>query len=352
MSIRTIAIIAGVLTLTLSSCYREENRTRYIIAMEDIHFKQLEGKLVIEGDDDLTIALDILVVDSLCILIDFTQQGNIFRVYDTESFNKVRFFGEIGQGPNDFLAPPWFVSTVKKNRFIVNDMNQARITEFCTANRDSINIISSRNIFPLLHSTSVNQIDENRFIGAKPLTANGLFFIYDYSQDTMEWISYTTRHSRNIRENRYRFYVNILRANEDKNLIVCALRHFNRILFFDFDGNHIKEVQIGSEDLFPEWDREWGMVSFNSTIYFLDMCTTTEHIYILWVNGSLDEAGEFRQDPSKVFVFNWEKELVSALQLDMPIVRIAVSKDGSMLLGLADDGTGLTDVIKYDLRVS
>lgn len=342
-------IIVGVIALALFSCNRQENGNRHIIAMEDIDFKQLEGKVVVKGDDDLTIGFELLIVDSLCILIDFTRQGNIFRVYDTEDFNKVRFFGEIGQGPNDFMLPLWFISTFEKDGFSVFDMNQARITEFGITNRDLISTVSTKRVLPLLHSSNVNQIDENRFIGTRDLTANGLFFIYDHSQDTTEWISYTTRHSRNIRENRYGFYVNILRANEDKNLIVCALRFFNRILFFDFEGNHIKEVQIGSRESFPEWDREWQMVSFSATTYFLDMCTTTEHIYILWVNGFFDETDEFRQDPSKVFVFNWEKELVSALQLDMPVARIAVSEDGTMLLGLVDDGTGLTDVVKYDI---
>ena len=349
MNIRAIIVVFAA--FSLSSCYREESRNRYIIAMEDINFKQLEGKLVVKGDDDLTIAHELLIVDSLCILINSTERGGIFRVYDIENFNKARSFGEIGQGPNDFLAPPFFISTRENDGFSVIDRIQARIVEFCNANRDSIHITSTREILPLLHSSNVNQIDENLFIGTKSLSANGLFFMYDYSQDVMEWISYTTRHSRNLRGHRNRMYISFLRANKDRNLIVCALRFFNRIVFFDFDGNHVKEIQIGYRELTPEWQREWNMVSMSSTTYFLDMCTTTEHIYILWVNAFFDEIGEFiRRDPAKVFVFNWEKELVSALQLDKPISRIAVSEDGSMLLGLADDGTGLTDVIKYDLR--
>jgi hypothetical protein len=350
MNIRTIVIIVGAIALTLFSCNKQENRNRYIIAMDDIKFKQLEGKVVIKGDDDLTIGFELLIIDSLCILIDFTRQGNIFRIYDIENFNKVRFFGEIGQGPNDFTSPPSFISTVEKDKFSAFDMNQARITEFCITDRDSISIASTRSMFPLLHSYSLNQIDDNRFAGRNPSGADGLFFIYDYSQDAMRWISYSTKHDIDIERSMHDLYIGPLRINAEKNIIVCALRFFNRILFFDLDGNHIKEVQIGSKELFPEWNEEWNMVCFSSVTYFLDMCITADHIYALWVEGLFHQAGEFEYAPSKVFVFNWEKELVSALQLDMPITRIAVSKDSAMLLGFADDGTGLTDVIKYDIR--
>jgi hypothetical protein len=343
-----IILIGCICFLILSSCNKPKGGNVETAIIENIDYKQINGELAIKGDDDLTISFDILIVDSLCVLIDFSNNGKIFRCYKLNDFNHKMFFGDRGQGPNEYLTPLFFKS-INKNSFCVFDLNLSKITEFGVTDHDSLKIISEKNIPNLMYSSNLNQIGKDIYIGTKfNETAEGLYFKYDFSQDTLAWIDYSTKFDKYIEINKYELYYNTLCVNKDHNLIVCALRYFNKVLFFDLDGNKVKEIQIGDKEFFPEWDKENNAVAPSSLMYFLDMCITKDYIYCLWLD-LVEQNNEFKHQSSKVFVFNWDMELTTSLQLDMPIGRIAVSNDDSLLLGLVDDGTGLTDVIKYDI---
>jgi hypothetical protein len=352
-----IAVVLGIIFLFLFSCKEKEDRSRYIISFDKINFVDIQGEVVVKGDDDLSRGGDILIVDSVFICYDYYAQRDIFRVYNIVSFEKVSTFGQIGQGPYDFLHP---IEIINKNinhavdgKFSVFDLNQRRMVELSTSGKEGISLLFTRKMPILLGKRSITQIDDDKFIGADwSMESSGLFFISDLSKDTIKWVSYSTALDKKVDSwNKNILYMAHLGANENKNTIVCALRYFNKVLFYDFDGNLQKEFQIGEEEVVPEIIDDLRVVESTSLVSFADIAITENHIYALMVNSRWNwENREHQQDFSKIFIFNWEKEFVAALHLGYPVDRIAIPSDDLFILGLADDGTGLSDVVKFNLQ--
>lgn len=337
-------LISISLILAFSCISKKESPLEII---KDFNIFNIEGETVIIGDTDLTISNDMIITDSLCVLVDLSQSGKIFRSYDLYTFEKKLFWGDRGFGPEDFFYPISFNSiNINQNTFEVFDSNNIRASEIY-ATKDSVSITKS-NPFPAFTGCfNINRINSDIYLGTKVgEESKGIYFIYNSTKDSLSWIEYSSIYDKDIpKEHKYKMYYNTLCASEKG--IVVSLRYFNKVLFYDKKGDIIKEVQLGNEALYPKWDKKEEEIDFNETkTYLMDMCITENHIYCLWIE---DDEEANRKKPSKIFVFDWDLNYKSTLQLDKAIVRINASQNDSFILGIIDDGTGLTNVTKYNL---
>ena len=204
----------------------------------------------------------------------------------------------------------------------------------------------------LAFCSNLNKVGTGTYFGTKTgWESEGLYFVYDESQKTFKWVEYSSGFDKGI-DPRYKYeaYSNYMCVNEEKQIVAIALRYFNKVLFFDFDGNLIKEVQCGKTERAPEWNKANNMLTDESyglaAICFIDVQMTDRFIYCLCL-----EPGKEHEtlDPSRIYVFDYEQNLAAAFQFDRTVSRIAVNNNDKFLLGVSDDGTGLTDVIKYGL---
>lgn len=336
--------ILFLLTVLLSACNSPESSGLTIIDRNTGSI-DLSGSSVVLGEEGLIAAHSILLTDSLCVLIDGSNSGDFFRCYDLVSFKEQFSFGEFGDGPADFMLPlPVKSADQKKNCISVLDVNNGRLSDIYV-DKDSLSV-SGTTMDELLFCFNINRLNDTLYAGTKMgEQSEGLFFTYNATDKEFGWVDYSTGYEKELSEARSSLYYSALCANAEKGIFIVALRYFNRLLFFDADGSLLKEVQIGKKLLSPVWDKEFQMVAL-SPYYFEDVCITDDFIYALWSNNSLeDEALQLAN--SQVFVFDWNLNHVNTYNLDAPVLRMAVVPDNRFMVGLVDDGTGLTDVVKY-----
>jgi hypothetical protein len=339
MKIMRYYICISILCSIYFSCAEKKNNfnTEEIINTFRIH--NLKGEVVILGEKHLTISNDIVMTDSICTLIDLSQNDKVFRSYNLSDFSENRFIGDRGNGPQEFLYPISFNSKNKdRNSFCVFDLNLMKISEI-QVRRDSVYISKEESIPALVGCFNINRLNDVPYTywGTRSgEEASGLYFIYNIEQDSLKWIDYSSKFDEQLEPSKkYELYYNTLCIG-DRGVIV-ALRYFNKVLFYDLDGQLKKEIQLGENALHPKWDR--GQMDYSSKSYFYDMCTTDKYIYCLWVDDT----------HSKIFAFNWLFDYILTFQLDSRAMRLEVSNNDSFILTIVDDGTGLANVVKYDI---
>jgi hypothetical protein len=335
------------------SCSNKQKQRVSIV--NNVKSHDIIGEVVINGIDDLLRSNDFTILDSLVVIRnakEITKHGAFFYIYGLYNFKKKCSFGSFGSGPEDFSYPVFFKTEKLRNSgnsFSVMDLNLSKISHVTIAN-DFTHINFGKVTPNLLFSFNLNQVNDSVFYGTKTGgDSKGLYFQIDISQDQITWVDYSAQNENKIRASRkYELYSNTLCVNKEMEVVAVALRYFNKILFFDYYGALLKEIQIGQEELFPAWDKNEDFISSSSRSYFLDLSITNKYIYGLWVEN---HDGKKHGDPSsKVFVFDWKYRYIATLNLDYPAYRIRVSNQDSFILSLVDDGTGLTNVVKYDIQ--
>lgn len=204
---------------------------------------------------------------------------------------------------------------------------------------DSIIDIDQR-INKLINSFNINIINENTIIGNKADVSEGLFYIYNKETKDFDWVEYCDEDVKYRDISKYELYYNVLTYNRKTNEVVAALRYFNKILFYSIDKRSFKEIQIGDVKRQPIFDSSKQDVSLEeSEIVFIDTCVSDEYIYCLMLD----------HDQMPILIkLNIYGEFINCAYLDRPIFRIEVYDD-EFVYGIGDDGTGLADIVKYNL---
>lgn len=340
-------IILLSLLLTMFSC-NSGNKHAKVDVITDVKEQAIYGEVVIRGDDDLILFGEIILLDSLLVLINDRRMynyGSFFHVYDLSDFKKRYSFGNVGMGPEDFITPLSFKSKRKDGKsFNIDDLNQGRLSKITIIN-DEIVVDAKTTISPLLYSFDMNLIHDTLYFGKKIGYPQGLYFKYNTVKDTLSWVDYPSAGRRDDMHENYLLYYNKLCVSEKKEIAVVALRYFNKILFFDSEGIVLKELQIGEQEIYPLWNNSTSNVDSTSRFCFCDIDITDKYIYCLW-NGSKGSVKSERI----VFIFDWNYRCITTLKVDYPINSIKVSNDDAYMLSIVEDGTGLSNIVKYDLQ--
>lgn len=148
-----------------------------------------------------------------------------------------------------------------------------------------------------------------------------------------------------IEEIKRKGYASDLTVNEEKGVIVAALRFIDSINFYDLDGRMTGAVSFAGYYSIPIPDiTNKYMDGEHSKKCFIDICSSDEYIFCLF-DGSTDFTGN-----SLIYVFDWAGKHKATLQPDRNLRKIATEKSGKYLLALSPNQQGGRDVVKYDLK--
>lgn len=336
-----------LLLVFLYSCnnYRIQYTTEII---DNLKVREIKGTVINRGETDLTVSNDLIILDSIYALVDLSNDGDIFRSYHLRTGEKYASAGNRGNGKNEFLMPISYCSDNQKaNSFDVFDINLGRLSNIYMR-KDSLHIIQDVMPALLTHSFISGKVG-NTFYATKLDNADGLYYI-SISDSLFRWVEYSSDIDKKIssKHNLYSsMYNNIICAS--KKGVAVAFRFINKILFYTPNGNLVKEVQIGKDAMHPTWDELSEDIDYSTAkIFFLRMCITEQYIYALQYDDNINSE---KRQYSLVHVFDWDFKYQHTLRLDSFAGSLKVDKTDSFMLTLVDDGTGLTDVIRYDLPI-
>lgn len=133
--------------------------------------------------------------------------------------------------------------------------------------------------------------------------------------------------------------------NEEKGVIVAALRFISGVNFYSLNGDLTDAVCFGEYYSIPIADITGKYMDAERSVKsFIDICCSDRYIYCLY-EGSTDFTAL-----STIVVFDWEGKHIANLRADRDLRKVATNPTGSCLLGLAANEQGGRDLVKYSLK--
>lgn len=140
-------------------------------------------------------------------------------------------------------------------------------------------------------------------------------------------------------------YASDLVINEEKDVIVAALRFVSSVNFYDMNCDMTSTACFGEYYTIPVADITGKHMDAEQSIKsFIDICSSDKYVICLY-DGSTGFSS-----PSTFVVFNWEGEHIGNYRTDRSLRKIAFDPSGKFLIGLAANTQGGRDVIRYDLN--
>ncbi len=299
---------------------------------------------------------DIIVNNNLLVLIDWCSENFFFHVFKYSPIKKLDAFGTKGRGPDEYISPFFFNSPVTSNAglpFSVYDLNRGMIGNYhIKYNEDSSSVdIRSRNsiripgqIFPCFDLSFIDSC----YYGNGLAAGEGLYFIYNVNTERKQWIDFRPKSFLNTQQGVGNIvFSNRIITNQDKNRIVVAMKHFNKIYFYDLEGRYSKSISIG-ENILPVMMKNNANVTDVSYIYALDLYGTKNFVYVLWGAQMKKDYVNNNVKNSFIIVLDWEGKHIKTYQIERSIM-IGVNPDNTRLFATGVDNSGDTKILNYNL---
>lgn len=305
-------------------------------AHEEVPVQMLEHE-VLMGDEYLigNIRDMELVNDSIPIVANSKSQ----KAFQLLNYSKdsIRDFGDIGQGPDNFLMP-YSLSVRNENTFSFYDLNRRRYSTIHLNEEDgSWRVEHQFNSDSLAH-INVLPIVNNRYIATGMyedyrlvlLDKDGMF------QKGFGELPYRDEEERKVNGMiRSEIYQGGLTVSPSGNKAAHALQKADMIYFYDItaDGNLVlKSEQLKS---YPQYRYDSGAIERDSPLHYMNVCSTEDYVYTLYSGRN------YKDDKDKAFygnwirMYNWEGMLVKQLQLDIDVCEFAVTKDNQKIYAIS-----------------
>lgn len=144
---------------------------------------------------------------------------------------------------------------------------------------------------------------------------------------------------------RRKAYASDLVINEEKGVIVAALRFVDCVNFYNLNCEMTSSASFADYYTIPISDiTNKYMDAERSKKCFIDICSSEEYVFCLF-DGSTDFTNN-----SVIYVFDWEGKHEATLQAERSLRKIATEKSGEYLVALSPNEQGGRDVVKYDLK--
>ena len=136
-------------------------------------------------------------------------------------------------------------------------------------------------------------------------------------------------------------------VNKDQKKIVSAMKYFNRIIFYKINGDFLKSVSIGENNL-PLINDNNVSVTSESYLYCFDLYGTRDFVYALWGGQKYKDYELNTVTDSFVVVFNWEGDFIKTYKISRSNL-IGVSPDNKFLFASKISADGTTEIVSYEL---
>lgn len=329
------------------SCSNKDDKDTLLLVIDVEETTSPKAQLVIE--EDLGQYYNIKIIDSV-VFLTTTRGESAIKAFSTKDFALINEFGYRGDGPEG-VDYPMFVKNASNNKTVeLYDINyRALMNVDFNIERDVYTINKKRMPDALWPSVNVNRASDSIFFANGAISFNhGLYFKLNINSSEKEWIPYLPEYNTE-EEDKTAIYRNDILANEEKSLVVCVMKHFNRIFIFDFDGKLVKEIQVGKKPIEPVIEDLWmEKFSEDSDMFFLNVVGTNNYFYCLY-NRDRINYNDRKGTNSKILMFDWDLNHVSTIQTQHQISVFDVDSDNKYLLAVVFDEEEDTRAYKYDI---
>ncbi|MCC5939411.1 MAG: hypothetical protein JJU34_19185 [Lunatimonas sp.] len=264
------------------------------------------------------------IIDTTLLVMDKFSEP-IFNFYGLKSLSFLGAFGNLGDGPNDFLYP-WF-----NNQFIINrDSIYFYISDFQKNNFSKINLSKSLKSNKINVAWSIRLPAElmrgftDIFIsGDTTLKGNyrgsydkrsGRFFNFGLKDKKLTWSNYFPKLNQNYLTEKYpMLYYSFLGFNSEKNIIASAMHYLNRVEFLDLDFNVLNYLSFEENYGYIPDSENFGTP--DSIIFFNACYSGRDYFYALAVNGTTEKYVT-NKGMMQLHKFKWSGDLIKTFLLD------------------------------------
>lgn len=291
--------------------YCENTQT---VGSED-NFVMLYANELLSGDS-LPHINDIIIVDSLLIadVDDNNARIQLFTL-DGERAGK---FGKTGHAIDEYTGGMSFVVEPDDKFLYIKDVNKGLFAVFnADSIKDSGKIMPVRivNTFPGLFNVFLSGeselIYEHEIPGTYALTSRDI----QTKKGNWDEVLYQTT------DNPFSKYHSYMAYNDDKDIIVAAMRYANQVNFMNLKTKDRKSVIVKSKKSI-ENDSE----GFE---YYCNIAANENNVFALFMNQSAEESYDVSK-PMEIHSFDWEGNFIEKYKVSEYILRIAVDNKGNL----------------------
>ena len=335
-------IIIITMFMSCNGSVKRENFT--IIDVQSV--VDIKGQIVL--NEDLMQFYDLQIYDTLAFFAS-SRGESVFRVYSTKDFKLLNEFGYNHAGP-EYVDYPMFLKTKSLPDSVESyDINtRSFINAIFNKSSNSFTMekeLMDDNMWPVIN---LNKVSENvYFANSLPPFNKGLFFKYETETFDKKWIPFVKKHESGNDDYMTALNRNSIAINKSKSIVICCMKYFNKIFAFDFDGNIIREIQLGTNSIEPSLEiPEIEKFTENSETFFTTIVATDKFFYCLWNNKKIN-AKKKEAANSKVIIFDWQCNYVRTIQTDNIISAMDVHPKDSYFLGIVFNDEEDTSIYKY-----
>jgi hypothetical protein len=333
-----------ILIFAIAACNNKQNKNTYSISEE--HEYEVKSDIVFPtvDKDSLNNFYDLAIIDSFVIV------GNIFgdtlvNVYKNLDFSNCLIKILHGNGPKEFIEKHvFFNKAIGYDTITFLEHNARRIKKMHINENNTIDNFEAEFINEQIPDLVEFNITEKYIFGLN--IDDGRMFVYNRETNKIIRSDYYPKASREYDNSELTFLYGYRLAINKYNETICgALPFLNCIVFFDFELNPKKTIIVGDKLYFPKPDYQHTF--YQEKYYFLDVCGTTDYVYCLYKGATTQKI----IPEMKIFVFNWDGELVTTIQTNSNICRITADKENKYLLALLPRNNWTsTDIVKIPLE--
>lgn len=351
MKLNVVSIIFLILSLFSISCNNENNkeRSKFFIQINEKETTYSTGELVF--NEEMQQFFDIRITDSV-IFLTSQRNNSPITVFSSQNLERLTDLGERGEGPESVDFPLFLKDISRKGNVELFDLNRRCFIniDYNFSQRD-YRIKKERMPDSLWASINLNKASDNLYFANGLVPFNkGLYFRWDGRASTKEWTPYYPKTKKKYDNDVTHLYRNSILINKEKGLVVSTLMYFNRIIVFDFNGNILKDIQIGKKLNEPILENpEIAKFSKGTEMFFFNVVGTKNYFYCLWNRNEIGIEVSERKN-SKIFVFDWDLNHISTIQVNRPLAGFDVDPYDKYILGLFSNDQEDTSIYKFTLE--
>jgi hypothetical protein len=282
------------------------------------------------------------LVDSLLVFISECDT-NYFHIYNKNTLEFIMKFGTRGRAPFEFETPIPYPSntatlSTKSKSFYFYDINleQTKIIDFnkLIQGYDVSECVTSTANINLFGSIYLNLLEGSKITGQNIDRSEGLFFIYDSKSEKINWVDYLPNYRM---QERYRNLTYRGRPCSDGKNIAFASRYFDQVLFFNNEGQLLKEHYF-SEVKKPVLSDDFSGVTNESPVYFTHIYGNTKSCFVERLNKSLLVL-EKEFPTTQLLEFDWNGSLINVYELNKRPKAFSVDETTNTLYCIINEET-------------
>ncbi|MEN5235167.1 hypothetical protein [Sphingobacterium faecium] len=274
--------------------------------------------------------------DSVLMLMDLCNENKKFlNLYNFSQNRPLYNSGSIGKGANEYIYRPMLARSNHNNTIMISDQN-GFLKEVKIQDKE-MKVI---NEYPLLTEAGTRElhvIDDNIY-GKNTNFGNGIFFIQkNYSKlntSSLKWVGLPPSLDLTTEEQKYSQLLgdNYFHINKQKNRIISGMRYFNKVYFFDLNGELINEFKVQNDIKKKKIiDESKEFISDDAIIYTNGITSTNNYIYIIFYGKTFDNMAQIDKSSSYIIQIDWDGKLKNTYHVRYRVESISVSPDDKTL---------------------